>query len=513
MNTLALYCRASNEDGNLEESATIQNQRDLLMHFVKDKPEFENWNILEFQDDGWSGTTFERPGVQSLLQKAGSDIQCIIVKDFSRFGRNLIEVGNYLDQVFPFLGVRFIAVNENYDSQNNTGRTIGLDVSLKAMVYEMYSRDLSKKITSVKEAQMKKGRYIGSFAFYGYQKSKDTKSGLTVDIDAAFVVQRIFSLAADGMKPVTIAVLLNREGIMPPLTYRRVKYPKERFQCPSGTRQNVWTQKGISAILRDERYTGCLISKKKIRVDISTTKMKQLNQAQWIRVENALEAIVSKSMYEKAQKVLLPNRQGRGLPQARELFCGMLKCRCCGRALEKIPCKAPYFRCPIGQCLPDSSCAHVQIAKAELEQMLIVFLQLQLQTFLQTKPSAKDAVASQEMELFVQLRQADKNLEKRKLEQIILFERFADGRVDRQTFINKKQELVKHRQALEKHKKSLTEQLQNGKQPWDDSLQNDLGIKKLTSKLLTEFAERIEISPDNVACIKWKFKDCFLCRS
>ena len=259
MNTLALYTRASNEDENLGESATIQNQRDLLYHYIRSKQEFKDWNVLEFQDDGWSGTTFDRPGIGKLLELAGKEVQCIIVKDFSRFGRNLIEVGNYLDQIFPFLGVRFIAVNEGYDSNDNAGRTIGLDVSLKAMVYEMYSRDLSKKISSVKEEQMKSGHYAGSFAFYGYQKSKDSKSGLEIDPEAAGIVKRIFSLAASRVETLQIAVLLNKEGILPPLSYRKQKKMDEHFQCPTATEHNIWTQARIAAIIRDERYTLSLI--------------------------------------------------------------------------------------------------------------------------------------------------------------------------------------------------------------------------------------------------------------
>ena len=173
------------------------------------------WNVLEFQDDGWSGTTFDRPGIGKLLKLAGKEVQCIIVKDFSRFGRNLIEVGNYLDQIFPFLGVRFIAVNEGYDSNDNAGRTIGLDVSLKAMVYEMYSRDLSKKISSVKEEQMKSGHYAGSFAFYGYQKSKDSKSGLEIDPEAAGIVKRIFLLLLQELRRFRLPSCLTKRGFYP----------------------------------------------------------------------------------------------------------------------------------------------------------------------------------------------------------------------------------------------------------------------------------------------------------
>ena len=152
---------------------------------------------------------------------AGNPIRCIIVKDFSRFGRNLIEVGDYLDQIFPFLGVRFIAVNEDYDSKKSLGSAVSLDVSLKAMVYEMYSRDISEKIRCVQKAKMKKGEYLCAIAFYGYKKSGTEKNKLEIDEPAADVVRRIFRMAADGTAPTQIALSLNTEGILSPLAYRR----------------------------------------------------------------------------------------------------------------------------------------------------------------------------------------------------------------------------------------------------------------------------------------------------
>ena len=142
---VALYMRLSAEDANIGESVSIANQRDLLYAFVRSRREFDGCLVLEFCDDGYSGVNFSRPSVQKLLSLAGKTVSCIIVKDFSRFGRNLIEVGDYLDQIFPFLGVRFIAVNEGYDSGEGHGSSVSLDVSLKAMVYEMYSYDISEK--------------------------------------------------------------------------------------------------------------------------------------------------------------------------------------------------------------------------------------------------------------------------------------------------------------------------------------------------------------------------------
>ena len=161
MNTVALYMRLSSEDDHEGESYSIGNQRELLYDYVRGHREFDGCNVLEFLDDGYTGRNFDRPGVKQMLALAGKTVDCIIVKDFSRFGRNLVEVGDYLDQIFPFLGVRFIAVNEGYDSGQEAGSTVSLDVSLKAMVYEMYSRDISEKINCVKQAKMRRGEYLG----------------------------------------------------------------------------------------------------------------------------------------------------------------------------------------------------------------------------------------------------------------------------------------------------------------------------------------------------------------
>jgi DNA invertase Pin-like site-specific DNA recombinase len=146
MKTIALYLRLSNEDKNEGESNSISNQRDLLKNYITSKKDLQGYEVLEFIDDGYSGATFDRPALNKLLKLTGKTIDVVMVKDFSRFGRNLIEVGNYIDQVFPFLGVRFIAVNEDYDSKDYKGSTASIDVGLKALIYEMYSRDISRKI-------------------------------------------------------------------------------------------------------------------------------------------------------------------------------------------------------------------------------------------------------------------------------------------------------------------------------------------------------------------------------
>lgn len=164
-NLLARYIRLSREDEKESESNSIANQRELLKNFVESSPDLSQYEAVEFCDDGYSGTNFDRPGVIALLEEVrAGNIRCILVKDLSRFGRNYIEVGDYLEQIFPFLGVRFISVNDRFDSSDFEGTTGGLDVGFRNLIYALYSKDLSQKVRSAKKTRMEKGEFIGSHA-------------------------------------------------------------------------------------------------------------------------------------------------------------------------------------------------------------------------------------------------------------------------------------------------------------------------------------------------------------
>ena len=488
MNTLAIYCRASTEDGSVGESATIQNQRDLLYHFIQTTPEFMNWNVMEFQDDGWTGTNFDRPSVQKMLKLAGKQIQCIIVKDFSRFGRNLIEVGNYLDQVFPFLGVRFIAVNENYDSTQHQGCTIGLDVSLKAMVYEMYSRDLSKKISSVKQAQMKRGQYTGGFVLFGYKKSQTMKNQLEINEETANIVRRIFSMAASGMKLVQIATTLNAENIPSPCCYQKSLLP--------ATTKHVWMGISVRNIIKDERYTGCYIGGKTKRADITMKRKIHLPPEEWIRVENTQEAIVSKEFFEKAQRIFKLTSQKRIVkkPLEPKLFQGILKCSTCGRTLQKF--HNDKFTCPTKAYAPHISCASIQLIEADLAQTVLS----QMKQHVQENVFEKDTVSPKE-HILKQLEQIQGNLKRYKTNQVYLFEQLADGKLNPQQFTLEKQTILEHITELKAKQDALNVQLQDTAEPKHCS--SDFG-KQLTREMLVQFVQEIEVFPDNTIQIQWK---------
>lgn len=214
---LISYLRVSLEDENTGESESISNQRDLIGCYLKQHPEFTAYKVMEVVDDGHSGTNFDRPGIKRVLELVRQrKVAAILVKDLSRFGRNYKEVGSYLEQVFPFLGVRFISVNDGYDSNEYIGSTGGLDIACKALVHDLYSRDISRKVKSSRYARLRRGDYFCSVAPYGYVKSSEDKHRLVIDPPAAKVVRRIFDMTLAGFCTTEIARTLNLEDVPSP---------------------------------------------------------------------------------------------------------------------------------------------------------------------------------------------------------------------------------------------------------------------------------------------------------
>ena len=214
-----LYLRLSRDDGDKEESNSITGQRELLRDYLVQHPELHEYAVRI--DDGWSGSTFQRPSFQKMIEdvKAGRT-NCIVVKDLSRFGRNYLDAGEYIEKIFPFLGVRFIAVNDSFDSTRQADID-SLDTSFKTMIYDLYSRELSQKVKSAKRQRAEKGLFLSPFAPYGYRKDPQDKNHLIPDPEAAAVVQRIFRLAAEKHAHREIAAILNADGVPSPMRYKQ----------------------------------------------------------------------------------------------------------------------------------------------------------------------------------------------------------------------------------------------------------------------------------------------------
>ena len=232
--TIGIYIRLSLADedtgyGNKTESDSISNQRMLINRYLDNHPELSKCPRLEFADDGYTGTNFHRPQFTAMMEKVRrGEINLICVKDFSRFSRDYIETGNYLECTFPFMGVRFISINDGYDSDEYKGTTGGLEVVMRSIIYAAYSKDLSVKTTSAKVQMMKQGKYVGGYAPYGYMMHPTKRNALAVDPDSAAVVRRIFDEALAGNNTSVIADMLNDEKVPTPGQYFRSKYPDNK---------------------------------------------------------------------------------------------------------------------------------------------------------------------------------------------------------------------------------------------------------------------------------------------
>jgi len=310
---IALYMRVSDEDVNPDhglESESILSQRLLLNDFVNGHGELSCGRTIEFMDDGFSGTNFERPGVKKLLDMAKEhQIDCIVVKDFSRFGRNYLEVGNYLEQIFPFLAIRFFSVNDHFDSFENIGAAGAIEVGFKNIIHEAYSKDLSEKIKSVRRMKAEQGKFVTAFAPYGYKKAEISKNQLIIDEECAVIVRRIFSLFLGGTGKTSIACLLNEEGIPSPYMVRRQR--NERFHSIGGKNETYWTAGTVSRILSDQRYTGDAIYGKVRPETIGSNKDVSVPKEDWIVVPDAHPLIVEREIFEavrSGKKKYTPHR-------------------------------------------------------------------------------------------------------------------------------------------------------------------------------------------------------------
>lgn len=302
---LAYYIRLSQEDmdkytGEIAESVSVANQRDLLQYAYESRVELLEYDVVEYIDDGYSGTNFNRPGFRRMIEdvKRGK-IQCIMVKDFSRFARNFLESGEYLEQIFPFLGVRFISVNDNYDSETNGVSAGNWDVAFKNLMYDLYSKDLSRKVTVAKRSKAKKGEYMGR-APLGYIRSKTIKNQLEIEPIGAKIVRYIFDLALEGVKIPDIVKRLNAENVPTPGTIMQIlgKWTPKR----KNTSIICWQYPMVWKIIKNRVYTGACINFKRSKVVPCGTQTKKNAEEDQEIVPNCHEAIVTESEFEVAFK-------------------------------------------------------------------------------------------------------------------------------------------------------------------------------------------------------------------
>ncbi len=293
------YLRLSREEEGEGESNSIQAQRIIIHQYVKEQAEMEL--IGEWVDDGYSGSNFARPGFQAMLhQVLLGGLDCILVKDLSRFGREYIETGRYLQQVFPRLGIRFVAVADHYDSQNTEFMEQALLLPVMNLLNDAYCRDISQKVRSQQRMKRGMGEYIGAFAGYGYRKSREDLHWLERDEEAAAVVKAIYFLRLSGLSPEKISLLLNYRGIPSPRGYKSQNgsryitgFSREEFP--------PWSPMAVRRILQNPMYTGVMIQGKREKISYKLPDRRPVPQEEWAWVEGGVPALVPDWLFRRLE--------------------------------------------------------------------------------------------------------------------------------------------------------------------------------------------------------------------
>lgn len=295
---MALYLRLSKEDGDMaDESNSIINQRYVLRNYVNLRDEFKQFEIREYIDDGYSGKNFERPGIIRLLEDVKSGkVYGVAVKDFSRFGRNYIEVGNYIEKIFPLLDIRFIAVNNEYDSNEYLGETPDLSVAFQNIVYDYFSEESSVKIKNDLLERRLRGNYMASFAAYGYKKSPSNHNRLIIDEEAAFIVRNIFQLYSECGVKAEVARYLNNNNIPTPQEYIKEKQGIRHWKYE--TEKKFWSGAIIGRILSNPVYIGNTVFHKKEAEEVGSRRQRQFSKEDWMTCEGTHEGIVTAELFK-----------------------------------------------------------------------------------------------------------------------------------------------------------------------------------------------------------------------
>lgn len=516
---IAVYLRLSLEDADVrtnhsrDESNSVGNQRLLIKNFIDQCSELSALPILEFCDDGYTGTNFERPRFQTMIDlvKDGK-ISCVIVKDLSRFGRSYLEVGDYLEHIFPFLGVRFIAVNDNFDSNDYIGVTSGIDIAFRNLIHQKYSEDLSYKVKSAMHMKMAKGKYVNHPPF-GYMKSAEDKHRIVPDPKTAPVVREIFDAILAGHSSTEVAVMLNDRQVPTPMAYKKWKERKEL-----AGRLPIWNHRTILRIIRDLKYTGAMVNHKCENQHIRDKSQRRIPQSEWIITEGMHEAIVTKEEFEAAgnaiRNVAKAERKAAD-GRDRVFYCGH-----CGHKLRKSCNVNQYFACDTSVYQPDAKCGGYRWNKEDLEHVLLEAYKKQL-LVLETR--LKEVKARKKKEEFVDyaasLRRIDKEMESLNEEKLQRYEEYRAGQISKEGFLDRKAKILERAACLDGQKIEREKQMALFRQKEAENETMAMALTAAASAVgvsdkelreqMYEDIKRVFIFSNEDIEIQWKFADLF----
>lgn len=522
---VAVYIRLSVEDGDKVESNSISNQRMLLNDFLSDNSEF---NLYDYYiDDGYSGTDFERPAFKKMLKDMNDKkFNTIIVKDLSRLGRNYIEVGNYIERIFPLFNIRFIAVNDSIDSYKDPKSINNVIVPFKNLLNDEYCRDISNKIRSVLEVKKKKGEYVSALAPYGYIKDPEDKHHLIIDNESANVVKMIFEMSLQGYGRYTIAQKLNELGILNPYGYKMLVIKKKKgIQKDNDKYKFAWDMTVVKNILADQTYCGDTVQNKGRLISYKIHKHIKNPKNEWIIVKNTHEAIIDRETFERVQIGIINRDTRAGKDGKISIFAGHLKCADCKRAMNKKqagqykgkPRKNYYYMCSTYMRRSRNLCSKHTIRNDVLEEAVLKMVKLQielvvdydkilkeLQKASQTdyrKKVIEDNIIKSEDELKIQ-----KKLRK------LAYEDWKLEKITEDEYVEYSSSYTSVITLIENNIKNLYEELDNytekeEKNEWIENFLEYKNIKELSRQVVDELIDEIYVYENGRIQIKFRYEE------
>ncbi|SHJ54515.1 recombinase family protein [Paramaledivibacter caminithermalis] len=504
---VGIYCRLSREDEGDYQSESIKNQKDYLIKYVLEK----EWTIADiYIDDGYTGTNFDRPDFQRLINDIEKGkINLVITKDLSRLGRDYISTGYYLEKYFPENNVRYIAVNDAIDTYKNSA---GNDISpFKSVINDMYAKDISVKVRSTLDTKRKKGKFIGAFAPFGYRKSKDDKNKLEIDEETAPIVRRIFHLYLNGCGISKIAHILNDEGVICPTQY------KQRTTNYKGTViKSLWNHNTVRTILKNPTYMGCLAQNKYKKVNYKSKKLRTLSDKEWIIVEDTHEPIVNKKIFLDVQEMMKRkyNKEYKGRKSNR-LFSGFVYCGDCKAYMTYTKTSSElYLICSTYKRYTSKYCSRHGIKEKDLKQLIIEDIKA-LSEYVNSNKLVKAANEETKFDLRKEFNNQIQKLDNRirELKTIIntLYTDKVKGLINEEEFLEMKKDFSIEKEKLQNRYDNIKMRLNEYEKDKKESerisniVNKIMNMEELDRYALEQLVDKIEIFEDKKIKIHYNF--------
>lgn len=502
----ALYMRLSRDDENYGDSVSIETQRTILQQFAKEQ---ELHVVGEYIDDGWSGTTFERPSFKRMMADVDAGrVNCIVTKDLSRFGRDHIMVGYYLEYEFPEKQVRYIAVSENED----TKKGLSDFVPFKNLFNEWFAKDTSRKVKTALHAKFAAGERTFAYAPLGYVRHPEIKNAIVIDVETRWIIEKIFDLAYHGAGAAKIARVLVDEHVPTAgwLNYQRYGTFAHIYEGQPEEKSYAWTLAQVKSILKDETYIGNSVHNKQTNISYKNKKKVRKPEEEWFRVENTHEAIISKKVFEQVQEQIASRRRQQK-DATTQIFSGLVKCADCGWSMRfgtNRQNSKPYshYTCSqYGQGLKQCSAHYIRYDYL-YHYVLTRIQELSRLAQLDEKDLLHRLLKGSEQELAANAKRQSSELtraEKRRTEVdrkfAKLYEDWSDGRITEYNFNMMSQKYQTEQQELTEKIERLTAELESEKQTtvdaetWISLLKQYANPTELTAELLNTLIEKIVI--------------------